>query len=103
MIVYSVTVAIDPQIEEDWVNWMKSVHIPDVMNTEQFVDFRFCKVQPIEGITEISYNISYRCKSEAHLEHYQENFAPQLQKEHTERYQGRFAAFRTLLNQIDGQ
>lgn len=103
MIVYSVTVAIDPIIEKDWVNWMKTIHIPDVMNTNYFIDYRFCKVQPIEGIEQISYNISYRCESNAKLQEYQAKHAPQLQKEHADRYDGKFAAFRTLLDQIDGQ
>lgn len=33
MIVYSVTVNIDSSIHEDWLAWMKSKHIPDVMAT----------------------------------------------------------------------
>jgi hypothetical protein len=33
MILYSVTVNIDRQVEQDWLQWMKSVHIPEVMDT----------------------------------------------------------------------
>ena len=62
MIVYSVTVAIDDSIEQDWVNWMKEVHIPEVMATGKFIDFRFCRVFPHHEDDNKSYNISYRCK-----------------------------------------
>jgi hypothetical protein len=32
---------------------------------------------------------------------YQENHAPALQKDHSEKYAGRFAAFRTFLSVIE--
>lgn len=100
MIVYSVTVAIDESIENDWVKWMKEVHIPDVMATGYFLDFRFCRVFKHQEDDNQSYNISYRCKDmDTYLE-YQNTKAPALQKDHTKRYEGMFAAFRTILEQI---
>jgi len=30
MILYNVTVSIDPEIAEEWLTWMREVHIPDV-------------------------------------------------------------------------
>lgn len=100
MIVYSVTVAIDDSVEQDWIQWMKEVHIPDVMNTGMFVDFRFCKVFPHQPEDPISYNITYRCKDMETYEAYQRDHAPALQEDHTKRYSGKFAAFRTILEQI---
>jgi hypothetical protein len=34
------------------------------------------------------------------LDDYQKNFAPELQKAHTERYKDKFVAFRTLLEEV---
>ena len=34
------------------------------------------------------------------LDHYQANFAPALQKDHTDRFLGKFAAFRTTLSVV---
>jgi hypothetical protein len=44
MILYNVTVNIDPEVHEDWLNWMKNTHIPDVLNTGMFIDNRFLRV-----------------------------------------------------------
>ena len=33
MILYNVTVNIDTDVEEDWIEWMKETHIPEVMKT----------------------------------------------------------------------
>ena len=38
MILYNVTISIDTSVEEDWLQWMKEIHIPDVMNTGLFID-----------------------------------------------------------------
>ena len=98
MIVYSVTVNVEDEIQEDWIKWMKEVHIPDVMQTGLFTEnriFRIISHQPDE--TGTSYNIQYSCPSMKDLHQYQAMHAPRLQKEHTDRYEGKFVAFRTLL------
>ncbi len=100
MILYNVTVAIDPSVEKEWVNWMRSVHIPDVMATGCFIESRFSKVQTEEE-EGLSYAITYLCEHKELLEKYRNNYAPELQKEHSEKFNGRFAAFRTLLDVIE--
>lgn len=101
MIIYSVTVSIDKAIEEDWLNWMKGKHIPDVMATGHFESWNMqMLLDPEPAPGQATYNIQYECVELSHLELYQENHAPQLQAEHTNRYKDRFAAFRTLLRRI---
>lgn len=100
MILYNVTVAIDPSVEEEWLNWIRSVHIPDVMATGCFIESRFSKVQTEEDEAN-SYAITYLCNNTELLEKYRTTHAPKLQKEHSEKFEGRFAAFRTLLNVIE--
>lgn len=98
MIVYSVTVNIEESVHEDWLNWMKSKHIPDVLSTGLFKSHRFLKVlSKNEGEEGHTYNIQYTCPSMSELEKYQSNHAESLQGEHTERYKNKFVAFRTLL------
>ena len=100
MILYNVTVAIDPSVEMEWVNWMRTVHIPDVMATGCFIESRFSQVQT-EGDEGKSFAITYLCPDKELLDKYRNTFAPKLQKEHSDKFQGRFAAFRTLLDVIE--
>lgn len=98
MIIYSVTVNIEDAVLEDWLSWMKNKHIPDVMNCGIFTEYRMLRViSRNEGEEGSSYNIQYSCPSMADLHKYQVQFAPKLQKEHQDRYEGKFVAFRTLL------
>jgi len=100
MILYNVTVSIDPHVAEEWLEWMRAKHIPDVMSTGCFIESRISRVHGYEeeGVT---YAITYLSPDQEKLTEYQEKHAPLLQAEHSERYQGRFAAFRTFLTLIE--
>lgn len=100
MIIYNVTVKISNEKQEDWVQWMKKVHIPEVMNTGSFVDFVFSRIL-VEDEDGVNYSIQYHCPDLSTLETYQKKFAPELQLKHTERYKNHFVAFRTLLQTVD--
>lgn len=102
MIIYSVTINIEDDVQEDWLQWMKNTHIPDVMNTGYFIDHKISRVishQPDNEGT--SYNIQYSCEKMADLHQYQTNKAPKLQAEHNERFKDKFVAFRTLLETVE--
>ncbi len=101
MIIYNVTVNLDDSIHADWINWMKTVHIPDVMATGYFLENRFAKVLSTqEDETGHTYAIQYLCNSMADLEEYQEKCSNPLQEAHGKRYEGKFVAFRTLLELV---
>ena len=96
MIIYNVTVNIDFNVKEDWLSWMKETHIPQVLATGKFIESKLSRVLAEEdgGAT---YSIQYLCESHSVLEEYQAEFAPKLQADHTQKYGGKFVAFRTLL------
>ncbi len=100
MYIYNVTVNIDDSAHEDWVNWMQKTHIPDVLNTGMFVSCRFCQVM-VDEESGTTYSIQYLVKDLETLQLYQQMYAPALQKEHTERYEGKYVAFRTILELKD--
>lgn len=99
MIVYNVTVNIDTDAEQEWLAWMKDVHIPDVMSTGLFLESRMLRVLADDegGRT---YAIQYTAADMAHYERYRDEHAPRLQAETQKHYGGRFAAFRTLLQVV---
>jgi len=101
MILYNVTVTIDLAIHDDWVKWMKNQHIPDVMSTRMFLSYRMSRLLSHEHDDAEIYTIQYLAKDMAHLVRYNEEFAPELQKQHRERYEGKFVAFRTVMELID--
>jgi hypothetical protein len=94
--IYNVTVSVDEPVHEDWLHWMKTVHVPDVMATGFFTSSKVCRVLAHEegGVT---YAIQYVVKNRQAYDEYQALHAPQLQAQHAERFGAHTAAFRTLL------
>ena len=96
MIIYNVTINIDQSVHDEWLKWMKEVHIPEVMRTGFFVENRILKVlnEVDNGKT---YSIQYTCENMDDFKKYEEQFASALRIEHNEKYKDKFVAFRTLL------
>ena len=100
MILYNVTVKIDLDVHNDWLQWMQEVHIPEVMATGLFLDNRIAKVLLQDESDGISYSFQYTCADMATMQKYTALHAPNLQKAHAARYKDKFVAFRTLLEVI---
>jgi hypothetical protein len=98
MFIYNVTVTLEESIHNEWLAWMKEVHIPDVMKTGLFVENKICKLLTEE--LETTYAIQYTFNAMDDLRKYQKEFAPKLQAEHKEKFKDKFAAFRTVLEII---
>jgi hypothetical protein len=99
MIIYNVTINVENDVREEWLNWMKTKHIPDVLLTGYFIDNKICKVL-VDEEQGTTYSIQYTCESHDKLKEYQRLHAPRLQKEVTDKFPNKFVAFRTLLEVI---
>jgi hypothetical protein len=101
-ILYNVTVKIDTQIHAEWLDWMKTIHIPDVMATQCFESYKLTRILGDDDEHGVGFAIQYVAPSIDVFNQYQEKYAKNLQKEHADRYQGKYAAFRTLM-QIESE
>jgi hypothetical protein len=101
MLLYNVTITIDLDVREDWVRWMRETHISDVMSTGMFISYRMSRLMGHEHVDSEIYTVQYLVKDMAHLRRYQEEFAPELQRQHRERYEGKFTAFRTVMEVVE--
>jgi len=101
MILYSVTVNIDDNVHDEWFHWMKHKHIPDVIGTGLFLSYRMFKVLTTQaGETGTTYCVQYFLETIENYRDYLQNYAPALQTEYNERYKDKYAAFRTLLEEV---
>ncbi len=99
MIIYNVTINIENDVREEWLNWMKTVHIPDVMATGHFLENKICKVL-VDEEQGTTYSIQYTCANMETLKEYQTKHSPRLQKEVSDKFPNKFVAFRTLLEVV---
>ena len=59
MILYNVTIGIDSLIEQEWLDWMKTVHVPEVMGTGMFISNKVFKVFAQQEGDNPSYSFQY--------------------------------------------
>lgn len=100
MFLYNVTIGIDKDVEQEWLQWMKNDHIPKVMSTGLFVENRIYKVLHDQGEETVSYSIQYFAKAIDQVTLYFDKYAPQLIEEHRIRYRDKHVAFMTLLEEL---
>jgi len=99
-VLYNVTVSLDPVEEKNWRQWMQLEHIPQVLATGCFEHCVFSKVNGNEP-EECTYSILYWAINQEKLDHYFTSYAEALQKDQSQRYEGKFAAFRTTMNVVN--
>ena len=98
MIIYGVTITVEAALEREWLDWMRRVHVPDVLRTRCFREATIYRlVEPKSD--EPTYVIQYQCTSIAEYQRYHDDFAPALQKQHSDRFSGRFRAARQILQE----
>ncbi len=100
MVLYSVTVNVLDEIHEEWIQWMREKHVPDVMNTGCFSMYKIMRLKEPkqDGHT---YSFQYYCESHEKLNEYQTQYAPALRLEVEQKYGNKFLAFRTILDVIE--
>lgn len=97
MITYSVAITVKKEIEDSWLKWMKEVHIKDVIKTGYFDDWQIKKLIISEPEKEEStFVINYITDSIDKYSKYIVEEAPRLQKEHTQKFDGKFKATRAV-------
>lgn len=101
MIIYNVTIKIDHSIHNDWLSWMREVHILDVLKTGLFTRYKLCKLLQEDERDGVTYAVQYYCNSMSDYFTYQNDYATKLQADHAQRYEGKYVAFRTLLRLVE--
>lgn len=100
MLVYSVTINVDEDVHDEWLGWMSSEHIPNVIATRCFSDYRMYRILSPEAEDGETYVIQYKCDTVEDYERYQIEHAAILQSEHKDKYGGKFTAFRILMEEV---
>jgi hypothetical protein len=98
-VIYNVTVNVSDEVLTEWLQWMDSTHIPEVLGTGFFHTAQMMRVHAFEqgGKT---YAIQYAAPSMESYERYLKEAAPQLQSKTELAFGDHVHAFRTLLEVV---
>ncbi len=99
MHIYNVTINIEEDIHDRWLDWMKNEHIPEMLATGKFSAAKICRVLVEEEMGGLTYAVQYTTDSKETLEKYYREDAERLRSK-SKPFEGKFVAFRTELQII---
>ena len=100
MYIYNVTVHVEPKVENDWLEWMKKIHLPEMIATGKFIEARLFKVITDQNQGGVSYATQYLCNSVDEYNAYLQENAATLRQKASDRFGNTILAFRTQLEEI---
>ena len=100
MLIYNVTVTIDLDVAEAWLQWMLNTHLPEMMATGMFRSYRLNRMIAHDHPDAEIYTAQYLVPDMEHLIRYRDEFAPALQADSQKRFGGKYAAFRTVMEVV---
>lgn len=100
MIIYNVTVKTEPGIAAEWEQWMKEEHMPELLATGLFTEYKLCRLLEQDEMEGITYVAQYFCKDIAAYNAYISDHAPLMREKGFNRFGNRFIAFRTVMEVV---
>ena len=101
MFIYNITIKIETGIEKEWIEWQQKEHIPDVMASGLFSDYKFFRLLEQDETDGITYVIQYFTSSIENYKKYIEKFAPLLREKAFLKWGNQFIAFRTIMQAVN--
>jgi hypothetical protein len=100
LIIYNVTIKVEHSIAEEWLQWLKKEHIPDMLNTGCFSNasvLRLLETDDAEGVT---YAVQYMAGDKDSYDGYIKRFSESMRRKSMEKWGDKFIAFRTVMEVI---
>ncbi|MEO8821320.1 MAG: DUF4286 family protein [Ginsengibacter sp.] len=101
MFVYNITLKIENQYLQDWMDWVKAVQIPDVLATGCFYDSRFYELMEIEEEDGRTFVVQFLANSKSDYNRYKELYHTHFRRRSLEKWKDHVVSFRTLLKNVE--
>lgn len=101
MILYNVTIKVHSSIQNDWLVWLKEIHIPEILSTECFTHYKILQLLEIDNSEGPTYAVQYFAESKALYNLYIEKFAAEMKSKSFVKWGDKFIAFRSVMQIVD--
>lgn len=101
MIVYNVTIKITNAIHNEWLQWLKEEHIPEVLQTVCFTHATVLRLLEIDDAEGPTFTVQYFAESKRLYNNYIENYAPIMRQKNFDKWGDQFIAFRSVMQVVN--
>ncbi len=99
-IIYNVTVKVDTEIAEDWLQWLLKEHAPAIIATNCFINYTVVKLLEVDDLEGPTYAIQYRARSIDDYKRYIADFSMKLRQESVKKWGQQFVDFSTIMEVV---
>lgn len=100
MFIYNVTTKVTYAINQNWLQWIKQEHIPDLINTGCFTNANILQLLETDDSEGPTYIVQYMAESKAQYNKYIEQYAVKMRQKAVDKWGNQFIAFRTIMQFI---
>ncbi len=101
MVIYNVTIKVEHNSADAWVQWMHNEHIPDLMQTGLFTNALLFKLLDQDESDGLTYAAQYHCNSINEYNKYIDEYAMTMREKGMKAFGGKFVAFRTVMQRVE--
>jgi len=100
MILYNVTINIEPDVHEEWLQWMQETYIPHLLNSGLILENRVLRLLYEVENAGITYAFQFYLENVDDCQRLEAEFINTIQKQLIKKFNNKFVDFATLLEVI---
>lgn len=97
MILYNVTIKVNWSIHNEWLQWMKEVHMPEMLQTGCFTRHQLLRLLEVDEEEGPTYACQYYAESKTDYNRYIETFSTTMRDKGLKLWGNNFIAFRSIM------
>ena len=101
MIIYNVTTKVRSDIASEWLQWLKEVHVKDILDTGSFTDFRIVKLLEVDEEEGPTYALQLYADSKAIYNQYVDKYAAKMRQAAFDKWGDKFISIRSIMQIVD--
>ena len=101
MIIYNITTKVHNSIAAEWLQWLKEIHVKDVMESDCFTKFKILKLLEIDETDGPTFAVQFAAESKGLYNRYMEKFAGEMRKRSFDKWGDKFISIRSVMQIVD--
>lgn len=98
---YNITTLVAHPIAIDWLKWMKEKHLPAIMSSGCFLEYRLLQLKDQDETEGLTYSLQLLAANREEYERYLREFAPALREDARQHWGENALSFRTLMQVVN--
>ena len=101
MIIYNITTKVHLSIAAEWFQWLKEIHVKEVMESDCFTEYKIVKLLEVDEIEGPTFAVQFFAESKALYNRYIEKFSGEMRKRSFDNWGDKFISIRSVMQIVD--